>query len=416
MAVLNKTFFGDDPNSSGSVGSKINTSTSKPNLPPLPTSNSEKTSTPSASTTPTSTTPASTNKTTTTTNRGSYVASDLVNQAQAALQAHLSNAPGAYQSQWQAQMDEIMNAYRNREDFQYDLDSDALYQQYADQYALKGQLAMMDTMGQAAAMTGGYGNSYAATAGNQAYQSYLQQLNEVIPELSAMAYDRYKQEGEDMLTEYSLLSDRESSDYAKYQDKLNKYYTDLDVLANRYDSERAFDYGSYQDQIAYDQWREEFDFQKGKYSDSLKAASDIYTDGDYTGNPVVVDDETDGNVTTNDVPASIQNKASTFTNNNDLASYLDGVAAAGSITEEQADALYAEYMTPAQASLQNRTWKMVDDGGVNWLWGIDNNAVVKDNYGNEYKLSKLKDALVSEGMSKQEAKDYVKNLQKKLGI
>lgn len=326
--------------------------------------------------------------------RGSYVASDLVNQAQAALQAHLNNAPGAYQSKWQTQIDGILDAYRNREDFQYDLDSDALYQQYADQYALKGQLAMMDTMGQAAAMTGGYGNSYAATAGNQAYQSYLQQLNDVIPELYGMAYDRYQQEGEDMLTEYSLLSDRESSDYAKYQDDLNRYYTDLDYLANRYDSERAYDYSVYQDQLAYE------DSKKDVVNNT------VY---DKNGNPITVEDET------GDIPASIISKAATFTHNDDLASYLDGLVEAGSITEAQADALFAENMTPVQVSLKDRTWKLVDGGGPNWFWGIDNNAVVIDNYGNEYELSKLKKALESEGMKPAEAKEYVLNLQKKLG-
>ena len=49
------------------------------------------------------------------------------------------------------------------------------------------------------------------------------------------------------------------------------------------------------------------------------------------------------------------------------------------------------------------------------FWGVDNNAVVKDNYGNTYRLDKLQDALVAEGMLKSEAKAYVKNLQKQLG-
>ena len=379
------------------------------------------TTTPSASTTPAATSSTSSS-------RGSYVESDLVKQAQAALQAHLNSAPGAYQSQWQAQMDEIMNAYRNREDFQYDLDSDALYQQYADQYALKGQLAMMDTMGQAAAMTGGYGNSYAATAGNQAYQSYLQQLNDVVPELSAMAYDRYQQEGEDMLNEYSLLSDRESSDYAKYQDQLNKYYTDLDYLANRYDSERAFDYGSYQDQIAYDQWREEMDFQKGQYADSLKAASKN-TVGDYTGNPSnpeTVDDETIGNANVD--LSGIRTKLDGMKSNAAAEAYLEQQEASGVIDHETALKLMSEYMDVNEAyddkgnisysSMVKSTsgWSVADDGGVNWFWGVDNNARVEAPNGEIIRLDNLVDKLVSEGMEKSDAKSYVKKLQKNLGI
>ena len=46
----------------------------------------------------------------------------------------------------------------NREKFAYDLNGDALYQQYKDRYTQMGKQAMRDTMGQAAALTGGYGN------------------------------------------------------------------------------------------------------------------------------------------------------------------------------------------------------------------------------------------------------------------
>ena len=57
--------------------------------------------------------------------------------------------------------DEALQAYLNREDFQYDVDADALYQQYKDRYVELGKTAMQDTMGKAVALTGGYGSSYA---------------------------------------------------------------------------------------------------------------------------------------------------------------------------------------------------------------------------------------------------------------
>ena len=79
----------------------------------------------------------------------------------------------------------------NYKPFTYDINSDVMYRQYKDQYQKLGQQAMADTMGQAAALTGGYGNSYAATVGNQAYQSYLQQLYDRIPELYNMALNNY---------------------------------------------------------------------------------------------------------------------------------------------------------------------------------------------------------------------------------
>ena len=72
--------------------------------------------------------------------------------------------------------DEALDAYLNRGDFQFDVNADALYQQYKDHYTQPGKTAMQDTVGKAAALTGGYGSSYAQTVGQQAYQAHLKQL------------------------------------------------------------------------------------------------------------------------------------------------------------------------------------------------------------------------------------------------
>lgn len=53
------------------------------------------------------------------------------------------------------------------------IDEAALFDQYADYYKRQGMLAMEDTIGRASALTGGYGNSYAEVAGNQAYDSHI---------------------------------------------------------------------------------------------------------------------------------------------------------------------------------------------------------------------------------------------------
>ena len=135
-----------------------------------------------------------------------YTQSQSVTDAYNAMQQHNANKPGDYNSKWQGTIDDTINKILNREKFSYDLNGDALYQQYKDQYTTQGKLAMMNTMGQAAAMTGGYGSSYSQAAGQQAYQGYLQQLNEVVPQLYQMAYDRYNQEGQDMYSQYSMLS------------------------------------------------------------------------------------------------------------------------------------------------------------------------------------------------------------------
>ena len=176
-----------------------------------------------------------------------YAESDTVTQANTLLQQHRENKPGAYQSQWQGQIDEAFDAYFNRDPFSYDFNSDALYQQYKDNYIQQGQMAMMDTMGQAAAMTGGYGNSYAQTVGQQAYNQQLSQLNDIMPELYQMAYDQYDRKGTELYNQYNMLLARENKDYSRYPDDLSNWYKDLDDLTNTYNTERERDYNLYKE-------------------------------------------------------------------------------------------------------------------------------------------------------------------------
>ena len=224
-----------------------------------------------------------------------YTESDAVKQSQAAYESHQASKPGDYQpSQYQTIADEALQQYLNRGDFSYDINGDALYQQYKDKYIQQGKMAMMDTVGQASALTGGYGNSYAVTAGNQAYQAHLQNLNDIVPELYQMAYDRYNQEGQDMLNQYSVASDRENQEYSKYQDTLAAWQADRDYLYSVYNAERDYDYGKYSDNRSFDygiyaddrayayqqerdkiadqQWQAQFDEAKRQYEESLAAS------------------------------------------------------------------------------------------------------------------------------------------------
>lgn len=131
--------------------------------------------------------------------------------------------PGAYASKWTDKISGSLDKILNRKDFTYDINGDALYQQYKDRYVQQGKMAMMDTLGQAAALTGGYGNSYAQMAGQQAYGNYLNGLNDKIPELYQLALDKYSQEGDSLYKQYSLLSAQEGQDYDRYKDGQGLY-------------------------------------------------------------------------------------------------------------------------------------------------------------------------------------------------
>ena len=189
---------------------------------------------------------------------GAYQESDTVKQAQALLQQQMANKPGNYTSSWQNQLNDILQQIQNREKFSYDLNADALYNQYKNQYMLQGQQAMMDTMGQAQAMTGGYGNSYAQSVGQQAYQGQLQQLNDKIPELYQLALSQYQMEGNEMKDKAALIAQMEDQDYGRYRDTVSDYNVELERLLNQYNTERDYDYGK---------WADNRDFSYGQYAD-----------------------------------------------------------------------------------------------------------------------------------------------------
>lgn len=126
--------------------------------------------------------------------------------------------PQAPLTSWQTQLDDTMGKIMNREKFTYDLNGDALYNQYKDRFVNQGKMAMMDTMGQAAALTGGYGNSYAQAAGQQAYQNHLLGLNDMVPELYNLAYQKYNDDTNALYKQYDMLGQKEEQAYNRQQD------------------------------------------------------------------------------------------------------------------------------------------------------------------------------------------------------
>ena len=202
---------------------------------------------------------------------GGYTPGSAVQQAQAYLNQVQSRRPGEYQSQWDGELTELYNRIANRKPFSYDIGTDPVYQQYREQYQRQGRLAMQDTMGQAAALTGGYGSTYGEQVGQQAYNAYLQNLNDIVPDLYNAAYNRYRDEGTDLYNQYGLLSDRENQAYSRYRDTVNDYYSDLSDARSAYDSAYSRDYNQWSDQLSY--WSQKAANENSAYLQQLAAQS-----------------------------------------------------------------------------------------------------------------------------------------------
>jgi len=155
-------------------------------------------------------------------------------EALASLRNAQAQLPG-YDNTYGDDLAGIYAKITGREPFRYDLDADTLYQQYRQQYQTLGRNAMQDTMGQAAALTGGYGSTYAQNAGQQAYNAYLQQLNDRIPELEERAYQRWQAEGDQLAQQYAMARDLSDNEYARYRDQMSDYYTNLNFANNQLD-------------------------------------------------------------------------------------------------------------------------------------------------------------------------------------
>ena len=213
---------------------------------------------------------------------------------------------------------QLINDYQNREKFAYNADSDPMFQQALASAMRSGKTAMQDTMGQAAALTGGYGSSYATGVGQNAYNQYVQEAYDMLPEYYQLALDAYEREGQSMLNQLSMMDNADSKEYDRlynaynmnynsaqnmynqeygaWQDRVNNAYNyagllnsdywnkmDYDESIRQYDQnfgyqqyldslnqsnwQNEFNYQQYHDKIAQNQWQSEFDYKQ--YFDSL---------------------------------------------------------------------------------------------------------------------------------------------------
>ena len=180
-------------------------------------------------------------------------------EAKQAVLAHDSQKPGAYTSKWQQQLDTAMDKILNREKFSYDLNGDALYRQYKDQAVKNGRLAMMDSMGRAAALTGGYGSSYAQSAGQQAYQKQMDSLADKAGQFQEQARQDYDRQGQLDRNRYDLLRQQENDSYSRYRQGLSGWEEENQRLWQRYDNLRREEYNAQRDAVKDEQWLAQFE-------------------------------------------------------------------------------------------------------------------------------------------------------------
>ena len=175
-----------------------------------------------------------------------YQPSEDVAAARAYRDSVAAMQPEDYTSGFEARLQELYDQIAGREAFSYGPEEDEMYKRYARLYAAQGAAAMEDTMGQAAALTGGSGSSYAQAGGQQAYDRYLGELAALVPELRQAALAEYTQEGKALTDRYGLLRQQESAAYDRWQDTVAQWQKALAQAQSEYDDTAAQDAKSYQ--------------------------------------------------------------------------------------------------------------------------------------------------------------------------
>lgn len=144
-----------------------------------------------------------------------------------------------YTSQFGGIISDLMGKIVNRQPFSYDFNADPIFHQYKDYYTKAGKEATMNAVANASALTGGYGNSYAATAGAQAGQQALSGLNDIIPALYNAAQKKYDTDLNALYADYDLYNNAENQAYGRYRDDLNDYEKERGYLTGMYNSALA---------------------------------------------------------------------------------------------------------------------------------------------------------------------------------
>lgn len=152
-----------------------------------------------------------------------------------------NNKPGEYAGTWAGILSDKVSKYLNQDPYSYKSQNDANYQAAKDQYTKTGQQAMKDTMAQASALSGGYGNTYAQSVGQQQYNSQMDNLSQKAIEYEQQAYNRYVGDREQQLNTINALQNLDNTEYSRNRDAINDYNTFLNYLQNKYTTLKAVD-------------------------------------------------------------------------------------------------------------------------------------------------------------------------------
>ena len=345
---------------------------------------------------------------------------------------------------WSDQVEAMIKQIQNREDFEYDVTQDTLFQQALSSAMQSGKTAMQDTIGQASALTGGYGSTYATSAGNQAYNAYIQDAYADLPQYYQMALEAYQMEGEDMYNQLAMLNDADAKEYERlynawsanhtntqtmYQNEYGEWHDKVNTALSKAglqidesnalfnqkmayaellntDYWKGMDYAQSEDHFTRSQAQSEDHFTR-----SLKQEDDHHKDEmsakesalEWEKTLALMQEEAkgkrteDGTVLVEPTETQMKKALEAYNSGGDdaLYQYVDSLE-----SDVDMDAIWTYVFGDEKTGkegygvlpLEKRTYTKTKDT-TNWLWGDDDNDVVTDQYGNVYEIGELPESI-----------------------
>lgn len=311
------------------------------------------------------------------------------------------------------QLNALMDQISNREKFSYDMSKDTLFQNYLSEMMGSGQTAMRDTIGQASALTGGYGSSYATTAGNQAYNSMIQDAYSNLPDYYNMALSVYNAEGDQLMNQFGMLSQADATEYGRLMDAYNANYNQAQNLYGQEyqrwsdDVQNAFNLAKFAEEqrqfnaeMGYkysslnqsnEHWKAEMDYQKQKDADTAKAKATADAKASILAQNQAsadakkaeekarqeADDAKYANYSDQQISSIKQNAIKKFNTGGEKA-YAEYLQSLGNLREELAGEIDAYVQEFGNSPLNTRSWTMIDS------------KTYQDEYGKRYTKDQLK--------------------------
>lgn len=295
----------------------------------------------------------------------------------------------------------MLGKIENRDKFSYDFNTDPLFQASLQGYMNSGQVAMQDTMGQAAALTGGYGSSYGTTAANQAYNAHIQEAFSNLPEYYGMALDAYNQETQDM---YNLLEMYSGQDQMEYDRLANAYALNSANAANIYDQE----YNNFWQGQNFAEGQREFNANMA-YKQSRDAVEDARYQQEYELEmaKALQKAQKDAEVTYKEPSETQMTRAlEAYNNGGDDGIYSYIAKLPDDIDVEKIMGyVYDQGQLPIEQRSYTKTKDTFNWGGKNT---VDGNDRITDEYGNEISIDEYIELLKARGYSESEAKKMAK--------